>query len=133
MPYGDRSGPAGAGPMTGRAAGLCAGYDVPGYRNPAYGGGFGRGFGRGFGMGFGRGRGFRGGRGGHGWRNTYWATGQPGWARFGWYGTAPMAAPDPDAEKQFLQEEAGYLRTQLDGIKKRLDSLTKQQAKTDAG
>ena len=79
MPFGDGTGPAGAGPMTGRAAGFCAGYPVPGYMNPvmgragfygagmpavgpygagAYGygmpyGGCGR---RGFGFGFGRGR-----------------------------------------------------------------------------
>jgi hypothetical protein len=37
MPRGDGSGPAGMGPMTGRAAGHCAGYGVPGYMNP-YGG-----------------------------------------------------------------------------------------------
>lgn len=35
MPGGDRTGPAGMGPMTGRAAGFCAGYPVPGYMNPA--------------------------------------------------------------------------------------------------
>ena len=34
MPGGDRTGPAGFGPMTGRAAGYCAGYTVPGYMNP---------------------------------------------------------------------------------------------------
>jgi hypothetical protein len=34
MPRGDRTGPAGMGPMTGRAAGYCAGYNVPGYMNP---------------------------------------------------------------------------------------------------
>ena len=34
MPGGDRTGPAGMGPMTGRAAGYCAGYPVPGYMNP---------------------------------------------------------------------------------------------------
>ena len=34
MPGGDGTGPAGWGPMTGRAAGYCAGYPVPGYRNP---------------------------------------------------------------------------------------------------
>ena len=34
MPRGDRTGPAGLGPMTGRAAGFCAGYPVPGYMNP---------------------------------------------------------------------------------------------------
>ena len=49
MPRGDRTGPYGAGPMTGRAAGYCVGYSVPGYMNPTY--GYGRGFGRGFGRG----------------------------------------------------------------------------------
>jgi len=34
MPRGDRTGPAGMGPMTGRAAGYCAGYNVPGFINP---------------------------------------------------------------------------------------------------
>ncbi len=34
MPLGDGTGPAGMGPMTGRAAGYCAGYPVPGYMNP---------------------------------------------------------------------------------------------------
>ena len=85
MPFGDRTGPAGAGPMTGRAAGFCASYPVPGYMNPVagragfygagvpavgpYGVGYGmpygsrvnpwfrRGFGRGFGWGGCRGRG----------------------------------------------------------------------------
>ena len=37
MPRGDRTGPAGMGPMTGRAAGYCAGYSTPGFMNP-YGG-----------------------------------------------------------------------------------------------
>jgi hypothetical protein len=90
MPFGDGTGPAGMGPMTGRAAGFCAGYPMPGYMNPAagrsgfygvgapvvgpYGAGYGmpyggqinfwlrRGFG--FGRGFGRGRGWGRGRGG---------------------------------------------------------------------
>lgn len=34
MPRGDRTGPAGRGPMTGRGAGYCAGYPVPGFMNP---------------------------------------------------------------------------------------------------
>ena len=37
MPFGDGTGPAGLGPMTGRAAGFCAGYPVPGYMNPVAG------------------------------------------------------------------------------------------------
>ena len=47
MPGGDRTGPAGRGPMTGRAAGYCSDYPEPGFANPRY--GFGRGIGRGFG------------------------------------------------------------------------------------
>jgi len=34
MPAGDGTGPLGFGPMTGRAAGYCAGFPVPGYMNP---------------------------------------------------------------------------------------------------
>jgi len=61
MPGGDRTGPWGLGPRTGRTAG----YNMPGYANPGYGRRFGRGGGRGFGRGFwGRGRGF-------GWRGVY--------------------------------------------------------------
>jgi len=83
MPLGDGTGPAGMGPMTGRAAGFCAGYPVPGYMNPAvggagfYGGGvpavgpYGAGYGMPYGgwgnpwlrRGFGFGRGFARGRG----------------------------------------------------------------------
>ena len=40
MPGGDRTGPAGMGPMAGRAAGYCAGYPVPGFMNPVPRGGF---------------------------------------------------------------------------------------------
>lgn len=71
MPSGNGTGPAGMGPMTGRAAGYCAGYPVPGYMNPAagrfmygvpygypaYGAFWPRGRGFGMGLGFGRGRG----------------------------------------------------------------------------
>jgi hypothetical protein len=58
VPRGDRTGPWGAGSMTGRAAGYCAGYSVPGYMNPVgeYGRGWGRGRGRGFGRSWRRGR-----------------------------------------------------------------------------
>lgn len=66
MPLGDRTGPWGLGPMTGRGLGHCAGFPYPGYMNPGYPGlglgrgfGFGRGYGRGFGFGRGRGRGWR--------------------------------------------------------------------------
>lgn len=52
MPGGDRTGPFGQGPMTGRGAGFCRGFG--GGRGP----GLGRGFNRGRGFGMGRGLGF---------------------------------------------------------------------------
>jgi hypothetical protein len=112
MPRGDRTGPGGMGPMTGRAAGYCAGYGMPGYMNPGYG----RGYGGGFGFG-GRGR-----------RNRIYATGLPGWMRFGAYGAPYLYGtayqkPDPEMEKQALQDQASALQSELDIIKKRLDEL----------
>ena len=58
MPRGDKTGPWGTGPMTGRRAGYCTGYSAPGYMNPVagYGRGWRRGRSRGWGRGFGRGR-----------------------------------------------------------------------------
>jgi hypothetical protein len=112
MPRGDRTGPMGMGPMTGRGQGYCSGSGAPGYAAP--------GPGRGFGMGGGRGRGFGGG--GRGWRHMYYATGLPGWMRFGPYG-APYAAPDPETEKTALKNQAEALQSQLNAIQKRLDEI----------
>ena len=36
MPRGDRTGPLGMGPLTGRRLGFCAGSKVPGYLNASY-------------------------------------------------------------------------------------------------
>ena len=58
MPRGDKTGPDGQGPMTGRGLGYCAGNAAPGYVNNMYE----RGTGRGLGIGRGLGLGFRGGR-----------------------------------------------------------------------
>jgi len=58
MPGGDKTGPLGRGPLTGRGAGYCTGNDRPGSFEPGPGGGRRRGgFGRGRGLGRpGRGR-----------------------------------------------------------------------------
>ena len=121
MPGGDRTGPVGAGPMTGRGVGFCSGNDAPGYMNPGF--GRGRGFGRGF---QGRGR---------GWRNQYYATGMPGWARannFGYsqgagnffnYGSSMNAKPSRADELSELREQARYLRGVLDDIEKRVNEI----------
>jgi hypothetical protein len=86
MPWGDGTGPAGYGPMTGRAAGYCAGFGMPGFANPSVPRmGMGWGFGRG---GYGRG-GY--GRGGYG-RGGY---GRGGYGRGGYgYGYDPYFAPN---------------------------------------
>jgi hypothetical protein len=120
MPAGDGTGPWGMGPMTGRGAGYCSGYGVPGYANPVRG--------RGFGMGWGRGRG-----GGRGWRTGYYATGLPGWARLGYapaWGTPPAwaygpyaAPPMPEQEVELLKGQAEWLKEQLEAISQRIAEL----------
>jgi hypothetical protein len=117
VPRGDRTGPMGAGVMSGRGAGYCAGFGMPGYLNALPG--------RGFGVGFGRGRGFLGrgfGGGGRGWRHWFHATGLPGWMRSGPY-PLPYSKPDPAMEKKALENDAQVLQSELDSIKKRLSEL----------
>lgn len=105
--------------MTGRAAGYCAGYNMPGYMNPVYG--------RGFGMGRGGwGRGFGGG--GWGWRRQFYATGLPGWARFGGY---PNYLPEitPEQERMALKAQADAMRSEMEAITKRLAELETEEKK----
>jgi len=124
MLRGDRTGPAGFGPMTGRALGYCAGYSVPGYANPI-GGRFGMGMGMGYGVGWGRGFGFR---------HRYYATGLPYWARSipGWeYPPVPYpqevypyeGALNPKQEMDMLKEQAKSLTNALKDTEKRMESL----------
>ena len=123
MPAGDRTGPVGYGPMSGRAAGFCAGYGAPGYANPGFGFGRGRGRGRGGGFGFrgGFGRGF--GRGlGRGF-----GFGRPWAAPYPEYGYSPApAAPTPQDELNALRQESEYLKTELENINKRISELQLQ-------
>ena len=118
MPRGDGTGPAGMGPMTGRAAGYCAGYPVPGFMNPVGGRGY-----------WGRGRG-----GGRGRRHMYYATGVPGWARenFGYPNMGGFVGPDvpypaqgvtAEQELQGLKQQAEYFGSALGEIKKRIEQL----------
>ncbi len=123
MPGGDGTGPGGMGPMTGRAAGFCAGYPVPGYANSVGGRGY-WGFGRG--GGFGRGRGF--GR-GFGWgRAAYgWPAGAGYTGAYGGYPAAPGAVAGPEQEQEALKQQAQYLQQSLDAISKRLAELEEQK------
>ncbi len=115
MPGGDRTGPMGMGPMTGRGAGYCAGFAVPGFTNRMFGGSFGRGWGRG--------------GGGWGRRNVFYATGVPGWARAGVGAVGAGAAPSPvqattrEQELEILKQQAQQAASVLQSVQQRISEL----------
>ena len=114
MPRGDGTGPDGLGPMTGRNAGYCAGYNGPGYANT------------GDGKGLGLARGFRGGRGSRGAR--------PAKPPAGTVRRSRLAEPQVSEEKteeielKNLKRTAEDLEDQMEAVKKRIQQL---QAETD--
>ncbi len=117
MPGGDRTGPMGMGPMTGRAAGYCAENTVPGSANTPGGRGFGGGRGRG-----GRGR-----------RNRFHATGLTGWQRAVAGGqAAPTAQPEPDASSEVSKEqELDDLKQQGETMRQRMEQLQSRIAQLE--
>ena len=119
MPGGDRTGPMGMGPMTGRAAGYCAGYGVPGYMNPSVGFGRGRGFGMGRGRGMGWGRGW-----GRGWRGGFAYGVSPYYT--GPVAPVPGAAPSGADEMEFLKAQSDAIQEELKAINGRIEELKKQ-------
>lgn len=102
MPFGDGTGPFGYGPGTGRRAGFCAGYSVPGFMNnfiPR--------------MGYGR-------RWIYYWRRPY----------YGPLYTAPYLPPPSgvvnltkEVQKRILEEEMKDLETRKQEIERRLKEL----------
>ena len=100
MPGGDRTGPLGAGPRTGRGMGDCSGYDRPGFANQAtvFRGGFGF---------------------GHGSAGARLA------ASLFCY-RHPLVNPPHGAETADLKAQADLLKAQLDAIQKRVEELTSQ-------
>jgi hypothetical protein len=58
----------------------------------------------------------------------YWATGVPGWARFGWGGMPAMQTPNLQTEKEMLQAQAEAMQSQLEEIRKRLEQLEREEA-----
>lgn len=59
----------------------------------------------------------------------FWATGMPGWARFGPFfgpgGPPPVYGADMSRaeEVEMLKQQAEYFRTNLEDIEKRLETL----------
>ena len=120
MPRGDRTGPEGMGPMTGRGAGFCAGYEAPGYLNPMAGSGLGR-------------RGRAGGR--RGWRHRFNASGFGEMRRGGYSDSeAPVQSYSaPSSESPASQVAAGD--RDVNALKDRLQNveslLTELKSKID--
>jgi len=121
MPGGDGTGPAGMGPMTGRAAGYCV--------YPARGGGYG---------GWGRG--------GWGTRNWYYATGLTGWQRAGYgypgWGGVPPASVQPVAfvppapanqTLETIRQQISNLEGALADARARLDELVTKAVEAPSG
>lgn len=108
MPFGDRTGPAGMGPRTGRGAGYCSGFDYPGYvAGPGFGGGRGRGFGRGF-----------------GWRAGF----RPGFGPFWGYYNSPVPFQySPDQEKDYLKDQISGMEKTIENLKTRLDEIDEKE------
>jgi hypothetical protein len=96
---------------------------MPGYAYPDRGRGFFR-YGRGGGFnGYGRGRG----GGGRGWRNQFYATGLPFWARGNapFPGTYGYVAPEcsRETEAKILKEQAEYMQKEISAINDRIKEL----------
>lgn len=131
MPRGDRTGPLGQGPMTGRGMGYCRGTGVAGFLTSR----FGVGAGRGGGWGGGRGRGWR-------WRNVFHATGLTAAQRAAQGAAAAPAenavptmpaapaaaqtAPERPPELAQLQQQADELARALDEIRQRIAAIQGQ-------
>ncbi len=113
MPFGDRTGPEGLGPRTGRGLGYCSGYSTPGYtKGVPRGAGYGwrRGFGMGFRRCFGR-----------GWR--FWQ-----FVPYRDFGPTP---DNREAERRMLEEELRALEAEKRMIEDRLKKLDNRENKEE--
>lgn len=102
MPRGDRRGPEGMGPMTGRGMGYCNNYPNPGFTKgvPRGGAGFNQGYRRGMG-------------GGRGYRN---------------FGYQNYAYPQTNVdESKLIENEMEILKNQMSILEKRLSEIKKDQ------
>ncbi len=129
MPGGDGRGPRGFGPMTGRATGYCAGFDIPGCVNF---------IGQKIFKRWGGGR--------RGFRNQFYETGMPGWQRTG-RNDDPMYnkysfqaqrqdmsynnqyAPTKEQELDILKNQSEYLKNEISNVNKRINELEGEEKK----
>ena len=95
MPRGDRTGPLGQGPMTGRGMGICSGNEFAGNTSGVYGRGLARGF-----------------RGGQGRRG--------GFSRFANFGFDQNPEDAKQNRKRSIEDEIDYLKNQISGLEAEL-------------
>ena len=114
MPQGNKTGPEGAGPMTGRSMGYCTDHETAGFES-----GLGDRNGRGLGRRVGRQRGMRGGS-GPGRRG-------PGFRRGGGFGRPyrDEGTETPLTQEFILKEEVDFLSNRLEALKRELEARTK--------
>lgn len=108
MPRGDQTGPEGMGPRTGRGAGYCSGYEMPGYANPAA---------------FRCGMGWQN-RGIHGSRARHYG---PGGHGFGWMRYAAFEVPypeniTPEEKMDMLKTRETWLQEQLEEVRSEMSA-----------
>lgn len=101
MPRGDKTGPDGNGPRTGRGLGYCSGYDSPGFTKgvPRGGAGYGRGFGRGYGRGY--------------WRPSVQVQNEP----------IKETDISNESKKEIISEQIQELSEEIDSLKKEIKKL----------
>lgn len=95
MPRGDKTGPMGQGPRSGRGLGFCNGYDVAGYQNGS--------IGRGRGVGGGMGRGFR--------------------RRFRWNADPYVQAPIPQNQQTFNPSSSTATNARLNDMEQAIQDI----------
>jgi hypothetical protein len=99
MPGGDKTGPTGMGPMTGRRMGYCTGNDYPGASTQNFS--------------------FRSFRGGGAWRGN----------RRRWFSNQNYSYESHtiDSERSILENQLSSLKNQIAALEQRLDSLNKEK------
>ena len=102
MPRGDGTGPMGMGPKTGRGAGFCAGYNIPGTGNPLSRAGCGMG-------------------GGRGHRNRFYATGLTRWQRGNEVSTPVFLSREDELEA--LKKKAEFFERNLKELHGKIEKL----------
>jgi hypothetical protein len=104
MPKGDKTGPQAEAPMSGRGAGFCAGYDMPGYMNPM------------------SRMGMR-----HSWRRRRWHNMTFGFSRYCGMRYAAFEVPYPPEEKEeMLKKRETWLQEQLEEVRSELNGTAKK-------